>query len=1113
MAGHGGGAFLSALIGGLLQKMDTGLHGRKLGDGLMEELKNRMISVRQMLDDASKKQNNQQTVADWLDELTDVAYQVDDLLDEIAYESLQENNLEASGQVHNFLSSCNPFNKGKRKELRKILEKIDHLSNHQNMINTVGLEVYQRKISVISSARVTPQVDVEPVVYGRDVEKKALVQWLLSPNENQRPLDLISIVGLGGVGKTTLAKLIYNDETVSLFFHNKIWLVVAETFDVRRSIQEVLDGTSSMNSGNMMTDGQTLPSKIENRVLLVLDDVWEYSESIQDFFFWLSGSVAEGSKVVVTTRFETVAQRCRTLFHSKTPSFQLKVLSSDDSWLFFVQFAFLRDSELRSDTNFERIGRAIVKKCGGLPLAIKVLGRLLRDRNDVKEWEDVLQGLQLEESGDSDRISDILMLSYHQLPPHLKPCFAYLGMFPKDSIIDSEGLVHLWMAEGLLTKVDGDKEIEEVGEECIQDLISRCFLEKAKHSPRLLTMHDLIHDVAISVSGNLCSRIEAGAVSSKDPGRARYLSFDETVNSNSGIIEDHVSAAEFLRSFSSMSTLDIHMEKGLDNLLMSLTYLRVLHLPGYTSLTDLPKSIGKLKHLHYMNLSGSMIKTLPKSMFVLYHLETLILKYCDGIVKIPDLIGNLKGLRHLDLEDTSIQRLPATIARLTNLYHLNIRGTDMKEMPPQIGRLSNLVILQDFFVGKRENCRIEELGSFRRLSGELCIHNLQNAVKASAAAKADLRGKEHIKKLELRWSDESIISGPSPSPSLQHEKNILDQLQPHTNLEYLEIHGYGDESFPSWVGDPSFSKLVTLILFKCRNSTCLPPLGQLVFLKELTMYDFMELEIVNPEFYGDNSVSNNYKPFQSLERLVLSRMPKLKSLPEGIHSFPSLVDLEIVNCPEIESFPEQGLPSKLKTLVIEGCKKLFAGRKQWPLSELPLLSFTIGNWEEVETFPGEASDTFLPSKLISLTISGLPNLKTLRLDHLGCLRELDLRSCGRLKSLPDSMHDILPALTVLRLSDCRNLESFPKEGLPSSLEVLHVSFCPLLEKRHRREKEQDWPHLSHINNVNFTSTYSILPCNQLIQTPEDSFLLECSCDGFLMALADSVQDIADLMMI
>ncbi|KAJ4823139.1 hypothetical protein Tsubulata_039129 [Turnera subulata] len=431
----------------------------------------------------------------------------------------------------------------------------------------------------------------------------------------------------------------------------------------------------------------------------------------------------------------------------------------------------------------------------------------------------------------------------------------------------------------------------------------------------------------------------------------------------------------------------------------------------------------------------------------------------------------------------------------------------MKEMPPQIGRLSNLVILQDFFVGKHKDCGIEQLGYLGRLSGELCIHNLENAVKASAAAKADLRGKVHIKKLELRWSEESIRY--SPSPSLQHEKNILDQLQPHTNLEYLEIHGYRDESFPSWLSDPSFSKLVTLILFKCRNSTCLPPLGQLVSLKELTMYDFASLEMVGPEFHG----SNNYMAFQSLERLVLSRMPKLKSLPEGIHSFFSLVDLEIVNCPEIESFPEQGLPLNLKTLVIEGCKKLFAGRKQWPLSELPLKSFTIGTWKEVETFPEESSDTFLPPYLNSLTISGLPNLKTLRLNHLGYLRELDVRSCGRLKSLPDSMGYDLSFLTVLRLSDCRNLESLPEEGLPPALKVLHVSFCPLLEKRLQPEKGEDWRHILHIRFVTFTSSYSILPHNQLRQTTEGSFLVECCCDGFLTALAESMQDIEDLMMI
>ncbi|KAJ4825548.1 hypothetical protein Tsubulata_049246 [Turnera subulata] len=359
------------------------------------------------------------------------------------------------------------------------------------------------------------------------------------------------------------------------------------------------------------------------------------------------------------------------------------------------------------------------------------------------------------------------------------------------------------------------------------------------------------------------------------------------------------------------------------------------------------------------------------------------------------------------------------------------------------------------------------------------------------------------------------------------EMEILDQLQPHPNLEYLEIHGYRAESFPDWGCKKLLAARKQWRLYE-------PSLSSFTIGNWEDVETFPEEASFLPHTLRSLTVSGlpNLKTLRLdhlpyLEELNLVSCGRLKSLPDSMPNIP-LTTLRLSDCRTLESLPEKGLPSSLDVLHVSFCpllEKRLQREKgedwrhiihishQWPLSELPLKSFTIGTWKEVETFPEESSDTFLPPYLNSLTISGLPNLKTLRLNHLGYLRELDVRSCGRLKSLPDSMGYDLSFLTVLRLSDCRNLESLPEEGLPPALKVLHVSFCPLLEKRLQPEKGEDWRHILHIRFVTFTSSYSILPHNQLRQTTEGSFLVECCCDGFLTALAESMQDIEDLMMI
>jgi Leucine-rich repeat (LRR) protein len=274
-------------------------------------------------------------------------------------------------------------------------------------------------------------------------------------------------------------------------------------------------------------------------------------------------------------------------------------------------------------------------------------------------------------------------------------------------------------------------------------------------------------------------------------------------------------------------------------------------------------STSKLKHLRYLDLSWSDLVTLPEEVSALLNLQTLILKRCKQLASLPD-IGNLKHLRHLNLEGTRIERLPESLEMLINLRYLNISNTPLKEMPQHIGQLTKLQTLTAFLVGRQSKPSFKELGKLQHLRGELHIGNLQNVVDARDAAEANLKGRKHLDELMFTWD------GDTHDP--QHVTSTLEKLEPDGNVKYLEIDGYGGLMFPEWVGQSSFSRIVSLKLSRCTNCTSLPPLGQLTSLEDLTIEAFDKVETVDSKFYGNCTAMK--KPFESLKTLRFEGMPE-----------------------------------------------------------------------------------------------------------------------------------------------------------------------------------------------------------------------------------------------
>jgi hypothetical protein len=364
----------------------------------------------------------------------------------------------------------------------------------------------------------------EEEVIGREVEKKAIKVLLFDSNVKEN-VSIIPIIGIGGQGKTTLAQYVYNDEEVQRHFDLRLWACVSDPFDVKTIVQKLIESATKKRPKSLEIDSLQSELRVTiggKRYLLVLDDVWnENSTKWSDLKNLLVGGL-RGSKVLVTTRNEKVANITRT-----TSPYFLGGLFESNSWDLFKKMTF-KDGEEPKNPKLVEIGKEIVKKCSQVPLAIGSIGSLLYFKNSEAEWL-YFKNNDLHKITQQDNvIFPILKLSYDHLPPHLKQCFAFCSLFPKGSIIEVEVLVKLWTAQGFIHSLDRTKRLEDVGREYFMDLLWRSFFQDIERNKdgdiERCKMHDLIHDLAQFVAGDECLISNPDAV--KVVEKTRHVVFD-----------------------------------------------------------------------------------------------------------------------------------------------------------------------------------------------------------------------------------------------------------------------------------------------------------------------------------------------------------------------------------------------------------------------------------------------------------------------------------------------------------------------------------------------------------------------------------------------------------
>ncbi|KAL2326148.1 hypothetical protein Fmac_025206 [Flemingia macrophylla] len=1002
--------FLFNIIGKLIGKLVSmvGENWRMKDD--LERLIENMTDIKAVVLDAEEQESTNHQLQVWLDRLKDALDDVDNLLDDFSTENKKRQVMtnDCIKEVCYYFSSLF-FSFKMTKRVKDIGKRLEALNVDRGIFRLTNRNLEERVVKY----RETHSFIREEDVIGREKEKNHLLELLLSTDVDMKEnVSVVPIVGIGGLGKTALAQLLYNDKAIDLHFELKMWVCVSDDFDVKTIAKKILEPKTNDEMDRVQ---QELRKKIEGRrYLLVLDDIWNEDREHWLKLMTLLMDGAKGSKIIITTRSEKVAK----ISGSSSP-FLLKGLDEEQAWKLFTQLAFENGKEPHNP-KLASIGKDILKKCSGVPLAIRSVGSLMYSMETENDWLNFKDKdlVKIDEEG-GNTIFQLIKLSYDHLPIHLKRCFAFCSLFPKDYVIVKEVLIRLWVARGFVQSSHERTCLEHVGNEYFMSLVYKSFFQDLQKDTygdiKFCKMHDLMHDMANFVSRNDCVIIiEQGQNIDK---RTRHLSFDSSLQVPSSLLKAAKLRTFLLQNYSKQSF-------GMSDcclVISSLDQLRVLDL-RWSKFKMLPSCIDKLKHLRYLDLSNnSQIKTLPGSITKLYNLETLLLQWCFALRELPNDLRNLVSLRHLDLSGCrKLAFMPRGIGKLSNLQTLTLFVLDRKSK-----HSGGLCELRD----------LNNLSDFLEILGLECLRS-----NPSKAKDINLTGKSNLRKLSLSWSKHIVAD----DNEKDKDSLIVEGLLSHHNLKLLSIAGFEGMTISSSIN--SFTSVVRMGLFGCRRLQHLPPLHLLLHLIELHLSDLpcVEWIVIN----SDNDNSSTFYP--SLKRIELYELHNLKGWcrcgeekrpRDCCHGLNILEYLIIESCPVLNSLP---LHSCIKRIRLNKVNE-------------KILQQAV-NHSKVDTVELER---IYGLKSLSQVLQHLTELRELSIlyceeldacnDENGCysmqwkqlanLRSLRLYGIFKMESVPEGLHYIT-TLERLIIRDCPNLKHIPE--WMTSLQHYEIAGCPKL---------------------------------------------------------------------
>lgn len=821
-------SFLSGIAEGVLGKIASlaaqevvAIYGV---ENQLSKLEETVTAIKAVLLDAEEQQAKNHRLQVWLDRLKDVLYDAEDVLDEFECEALRKQVISRYGgikeKVCRFFSVSNPliFRAKLSDKIKEIQERLSIISVEKDRFGLNAQSVNNDTAHTQSREMTYSYVNKLEVV-GRDSDKEKIIEMLMQPVDN-KDISVIPIVGIGGLGKTTLAKLVYNDDSVKEQFELRIWICVPRDFDLRKIIEGIIKDATRQSLGNF--DLQQLQRLLretikDKKYLLVLDDIWTNDRKRwNELRNLLSQGVSE-SKIIVTTRDSEIA-----FIMGTHPAHNLKGLSHEDSTVLLKKCAF-DEKEREPCPKLLEIGNHIVEKSHGVPLLLKTLGCLLYTKREEQYWAHIRDSETWVIAEAEKDIVPVLKLSYDHLPSNLKRCFAALSLL-RDGKFHSEDFALLWMALGLISSTRENQTLEDVTIEYVKELGKRSLIQEVEQFGSLLIfeMHDLVHYLASIVARNDYSMVDLDTVEISKGVRHVSSILSERISNFDGV-------PPFLRKPTSKRLRAIMVCCKVDEIitrefvktcLSKCKHLRILHLTN-GSFEELPSSIGDLKQLRSLRLhDNKRLKKLPDSICELQSLLLLFLGGCSKLDKLPKNMNRLVSLRYLQVTTKQKSLQESGIQYLENLQFLHIDGCEnlqvLFEGTCQVTRLEHLVI---------ENCggpisvHFEKLIALHFLTIEDCKLTLTQENKSNFPL--------NLKMLEI----------------IKFEQ-VMELLQCLAGSCTLELLCIGDcpnfIAVPQWL--PNHTHLKHIKFFECSNLSFLPQgVRSLTALKELHVEDCGEL--------------------------------------------------------------------------------------------------------------------------------------------------------------------------------------------------------------------------------------------------------------------------------
>ncbi|KAM1126602.1 hypothetical protein ACFX2B_041265 [Malus domestica] len=859
-------------------------------------IKDELESIRSFLKDADAKaaadgETTNDSVKTWVNQVRDAAFSIEDVIDEYLLRITRHH--QDPGFIRFFHKIIRLAKKTRSQDA--IVSKVDHM---KELVRDIQERRKRYELSSIDQQgrdngektlpwhdpRVASLFIEEAEVVGIESARKELTDLLVGGAPRR---EVISVVGMGGLGKTTLANKVYDNHAVLDQFDCYAWVTVSQTYKVEDLLRTVVKMFCSSRKENFpegidAMDEESLIRKSreclqQKRYVVVFDDVWKV-----DFWEAIEHALPDniGGRIMITTRSQDVADFCkRSCF---VHVHHLQPLPPNEAWELFCKKAFQFELEGNCPPELIDMSLEIVRKCGGLPLAIVCVGGLLSTKvKVVHEWQKLYNSLssELESNPHLTSLTRILSLSYHHLPYYLKSCALYFGIFPEDYSINCVRLIRLWIAEGFV-KLKKGKTLEEVGEEYLTELIHRSLVQVSEvhidGKARECRVHDLLREVLLKKCVDSCFCHVLSKDESAFKPTTRRLSIAISPSDASGSITQSQIRSVFTFNQEEWP------ESFLNTLRENFKLVKVLDFMD-APINQLPKYLGDLHLLTYLSLRNTNVELLPDS------------------------IGNLQNLETLDLKQSLVYEIPAKINKLVKLRHLLAyhrdygmefcsnweRGVKIHE---GIGCLQALQKLSLVEVNHGGIDLIKELGKLRQLR-KLGLKKLKR--EDGRALCACIEKMKHLESLEL-----IAIS----------EDEVLDLESISTPPEFIRTLFLKGrlEQLPSWISN--LQQLVKLGIYWSRlRDSPLKALQNLPNLLELHLGDMVnvggqlhfeeggfqklrELQLWYMEGLNSLIIDNGVMPL--LQDFYIARCPQLKEVPSGIHHLRNLRFLVFYSMPK-----------------------------------------------------------------------------------------------------------------------------------------------------------------------------------------------------------------------